>query len=139
MASTTDGGQTRGPILEESMLRALAESDPDAWQAELLRPWPGYEDDMSDLMKVARHFAQINGGTLKLLDDCEIDEEEEMVRYVLPEWICAAGKHFQAKHGPELGGVIFSKAMAVFNRHIIPDEETDSHAVEVDRIIRPEH
>lgn len=94
---------------------------------------------MSDLVQLILRSADENGGNVKLLEDYNFDDAAGKETVTVPEWCMAAGAHFKKKHGATLGSVIHMKAIAVFWSHALPDAPTDSHNVEIARIIGREH
>ena len=68
-------------------LDRLLRADPAAYLDELDGPWPGMEDDLGLGTEILLRHAAASGGTLPLLEACDLPEDPEAeATVVLPEW-----------------------------------------------------
>jgi hypothetical protein len=66
-------------------LLRLQMTQPDAFTAELDKPWPGMQSDIELALGILVEY-QRQGKTLRLIEDFQINEETGEVKVRMPEW-----------------------------------------------------
>jgi hypothetical protein len=66
-------------------LLKLQAAQPDAFTAELDKPWPGMQSDIELALGILLEY-QRQGKPLRLIEEFQIDEETGEVKVVMPEW-----------------------------------------------------